>query len=153
MSSAEPRFLTLHELVQKARQKLNHDNWDYIVGGTETETTLRRNRASIDALAFRPRVLRDVSNVSARTTFLGRDLRLPILLAPVGSLELFAQGAGAASAKAAEQFGIAHMLSSVCQPGIEAVAEAAPEALRISVVCTWRCRLGGCHRSSRRGNG
>ena len=131
MSSAEPRFLTLHELVQKARQKLNHDNWDYIVGGTETETTLRRNRASIDALAFRPRVLRDVSNVSARTSFLGRDLRLPILLAPVGSLELFAQGAGAASAQAAEQFGIAHMLSSVCQPGIEAVAQAAPDALRI----------------------
>ena len=108
MSSAEPRFLTLHELVQKARQKLNHDNWDYIVGGTETETTLRRNRASIDALAFRPRVLRDVSNVSARTTFLGRDLRLPLLLAPVGSLELFAEEAGAASARAAAEFGIAH---------------------------------------------
>ena len=33
-----PTFLTLHELVQKARQKLNHDNWDYIVGGAETET-------------------------------------------------------------------------------------------------------------------
>jgi glycolate oxidase len=131
MSAAEPRFLTLHELVQKARQKLNHDNWDYIVGGTETETTLRRNRASIDALAFRPRVLRDVSKVSARTSFLGRDLRLPLLLAPVGSLELFAQGAGAASAQAAEQFGIAHMLSSVCQPGIEAVAQAAPDALRM----------------------
>ena len=131
MSSAEPRFLTLHELVQKARQKLNHDNWDYIVGGTETETTLRRNRASIDALAFRPRVLRDVSNVSARTSFLGRDLRLPILLAPVGSLELFTPGAAAASAQAAGQFGIAHMLSSVCQPGIEAVAQAAPDALRL----------------------
>jgi len=131
MSSAEPRFLTLHELVQKARQKLNHDNWDYIVGGTETETTLRRNRASIDALAFRPRVLRDVSNVSARTSFLGRDLRLPILLAPVGSLELFTPSAAAASAEAAEQFGVAHMLSSVCQPGIEAVAQAAPDALRL----------------------
>jgi glycolate oxidase len=75
--------------------------------------------------------LRDVSKVSARTSFLGRDLRLPILLAPVGSLELFTQGAGAASAQAAEQFGIAHMLSSVCQPGIEAVAQAAPDALRI----------------------
>jgi glycolate oxidase len=53
------------------------------------------------------------------------------LLAPVGSLELFAQGAGAAAAQAAEQFGIAHMLSSVCQPGIEAVAQAAPDALRL----------------------
>jgi len=31
-------FLALHEIIQKARQKLNHDNWDYIVGGTETET-------------------------------------------------------------------------------------------------------------------
>ncbi|NBS97898.1 MAG: hypothetical protein EBT08_17400, partial [Betaproteobacteria bacterium] len=35
-------FLTLHEVIRKARQKLNHDDWDYIVGGTETETTLRR---------------------------------------------------------------------------------------------------------------
>ena len=48
-------FLTLHEIIQKARQKLNHDHWDYIIGGTETETTLRRNRAALDALAM-PRV-------------------------------------------------------------------------------------------------
>ena len=37
--------------------------WDYLVGGTETETTLRRNRLGIDSLAFRPRVLRDVSRI------------------------------------------------------------------------------------------
>ena len=28
-------YLTLHELVKKARQKLNHDDWDYIVGGAK----------------------------------------------------------------------------------------------------------------------
>ncbi len=124
-------FLTLHEIIQKARQKLNHDHWDYIVGGTETETTLRRNRAALDALAFRPRVLRDVSHVSGETTFLGRKLRLPIILAPVGSLELFAPEAGAAAARAAGEFGVSHMLSSVCEPGIEAVQRAAPDALRL----------------------
>jgi len=69
-------FLTLHELVKKARQKLNHDNWDYIVGGAETETTVRRNRLALDTIAFRPRVLRDVSRVDASTSFLGRPLRL-----------------------------------------------------------------------------
>jgi isopentenyl diphosphate isomerase/L-lactate dehydrogenase-like FMN-dependent dehydrogenase len=124
-------FLTLHELIKKARQKLNHDNWDYIVGGAETETTVRRNRLALDSIAFRPRVLRDVSRIDASTRFLGRSLRLPLVLAPIGGLELFAPEGGGAAVKAAQQFGVSHMLSSVCEPGLEAVAQAAPDALRI----------------------
>ena len=54
-------FYTLHEIVRKARANLNQNDWDYIVGGTETETTLRRNRMALDSIALRPRVLRDVS--------------------------------------------------------------------------------------------
>ena len=130
-SNSSPEFLTLHELVKKARQKLNHDNWDYIVGGTETETTVRRNRLALDSIAFRPRVLRDVSRVDASTRFLGHKLRLPLLLAPIGGLELFAPEGGGAAVQAAQQFGVAHMLSSVCEPGLEAVAQAGPDALRI----------------------
>jgi isopentenyl diphosphate isomerase/L-lactate dehydrogenase-like FMN-dependent dehydrogenase len=124
-------FLTLHELVKKARQKLNHDNWDYIVGGAETEATVRRNRLALDSIAFRPRVLRDVSQIDPSIVFLGRKLRLPLLLAPIGGLELFAPEGGVAAVKAAQQFGVPHMLSSVCEPGLDAVAQAAPEALRI----------------------
>lgn len=131
ISSSGTSFLAIHELVQKARQKLNHDAWDYIVGGTETETTLKRNRSSLDALAFRPRVLRDVSQIDLTTDFLGRSLRLPVLLAPVGSLELFSTNAAADSALAAAEFGVAHMLSSICTPGLEGVAQAAPDALRL----------------------
>ena len=56
-------LLNLHEIVAKARQNLNQNDWDYIVGGAESETTLRRNRMALDSLAFRPRVLRDVSKV------------------------------------------------------------------------------------------
>ncbi|MBI1776621.1 MAG: alpha-hydroxy-acid oxidizing protein [Proteobacteria bacterium] len=129
MSDSE--FLALHELVKKARLNLNQNAWDYIVGGTETETTLKRNRYGLDALAFRPRVLRDVSTVDTSVSVLGRRLRLPILLAPVGSLESFDPGAGVAVVRAAGQFGVAHMLSSVCLPGLEEVAKAAPDALRI----------------------
>ncbi|HUJ73242.1 MAG TPA: alpha-hydroxy acid oxidase [bacterium] len=121
----------MHELIKKARQNLNHNNWDYLVGGSETETTLRRNRLALDSLAFRPRVLRDVSRVDSSAEFLGRKLRLPLLLAPVGSLELFEAGGGATAVRAAEQFGVVHMLSSVCQPGLEAVAQAAPTAALI----------------------
>ena len=124
-------FETLHEIVAKARQNLDQNRWDYIVGGTETETTLRRNRFGLDAIAFRPRVLRDVSRIEAAVERFGRRLRLPVLLAPVGALEVFDPEGGAASARAAGSFGCAHMLSSVCEPGLEAVARAAPSALRI----------------------
>src|SRR6266566_5124499 len=129
--TASLEFQTLHEIVKKARQNLDQNDWDYIVGGTESETTLRRNRMALDALAFRPRVLRDVSRIDTAVERFGRRLRLPVVLAPVGALEVFHQGGGATAARAAQEFGVAHMLSSVCEPGLEAVAEAAPDALRI----------------------
>jgi isopentenyl diphosphate isomerase/L-lactate dehydrogenase-like FMN-dependent dehydrogenase len=129
----ELHFETLHELVKKARQNLNHNIWDYVVGGSETETAVRRNRLALDALAFRPRVLRDVSVVDARAEFLGRPLRLPVMLAPVGSLELIGLDGcdGGAAAAAAGEFGVVHMLSSVAKPGLEGTAAAAPGAARI----------------------
>ena len=123
-------FMTLHEIIFKARQKLNLDHWDYIVGGTETETTLKRNRLALDKLALKPRILRNVKDIDTGTDFFGHHFNLPVLLAPVGSMEIFAQGGGATSAQAAQKFGIAHMLSSVCEPGIEGVQSAAPDAVR-----------------------
>jgi isopentenyl diphosphate isomerase/L-lactate dehydrogenase-like FMN-dependent dehydrogenase len=130
-AAAAPEFMNLHELVAKARQNLNQNEWDYIVGGVETETTLRRNRMALDTIAFRPRVLRDVSKIDTTTEILGRKLRLPIVFCPVGSLESFHPGGAEPVVKAAAEFGVAHMLSSVCDPGLEGVAKAAPEGLRI----------------------
>src|SRR5215471_8483878 len=68
--SLEERFQNLHEFVTQARINLERNNWDYLIGGSETETTLARNRAALDAWGFRPRVLRDVSNVDCSRTFL-----------------------------------------------------------------------------------
>ncbi len=130
-ASGSSDFQNLHEIVRKARQNLSQNNWDYIVGATESETTLRRNRLALDSIAFRPRVLRDVARVETTVECLGRRLRLPVMLAPVGSLESFDPSAAAGVARAAQAFGAAHMLSSVSEPGLEAVAAAAPDALRI----------------------
>lgn len=124
-------FQNLHEIVRKARDNLDQNAWDYIVGGTETETTLRRNRMALDEIAFRPRVLHNVSNVDASVKILGHKLRIPVLLAPIGALESFDPDGAAAVVRGAAAFGTAHMLSSVCDPGLEDVAKAAPDALRI----------------------
>jgi glycolate oxidase len=130
-SNLEDRFQTLHEIVRAARVNLAPGPWDYLSGGAETETTLRRNRQALDSVGLRPRVLRDVSKIDCTSTLLGRALRLPVMLAPVGSIETFSAGGGATAGQAAAEFGIPQMLSSVCNPGLEATAKAAPDAFRI----------------------
>ena len=119
------QFLTLQEIASTARANLAPGPWNYLVGGTETETTVRRNRHALDSIAFRPRVLRDMNRVDASARFLGKPVRLPVMLAPIGGMESFVEGGAAAAAQGAAQFGIPQMLSSVCHPGLEATAAAA----------------------------
>jgi glycolate oxidase len=126
-----PSIEVLHELVGPAREALSRETWDYLMGGADTETTLERNRLAIESIAFRPRVLRDVAKIDLSTRFLGHTLRLPIILAPIGSLQDLCPAGGIAPTKAAANFGVLHMLSSVCQPGLEDVAAAAPEYPKI----------------------
>src|SRR3989442_4252095 len=147
-SSLGDKFSTLHEIVRAARNNLAPGPWDYLIGGAETETTLRRNRQALDSVAFRPRVLRDVSKVDATSTLFGRPVRLPLMLAPIGSIETFAEGGGATAAKASEEFGVPQMLSSVCNPGLEAVAAAADNLPNFQVFL--RCRHSRLAHSARR---
>ena len=125
LNETDGEFLTLHEIVKAAHRRLPANIWDYLVGGTETETTVRRNRLALDSIALRPRVLRDVSRIDCTGTLLGQRTRIPVALAPIGGLESFEAGGGASVAKAAAEFGAFTILSSVCQPGLEEVAAAA----------------------------
>jgi isopentenyl diphosphate isomerase/L-lactate dehydrogenase-like FMN-dependent dehydrogenase len=113
---------TLHHLVALARRRLPAEAWDYISGGTETETTMLRNRLGLDSLGFKARVLRDVSGVDVTGTLLGQSLRLPVVLAPIGSLALADPDGAAAVARAATTFGTMNFVSSVTTPSLEEVA-------------------------------
>ncbi len=116
-------YLVLHEFAKKAREKLPKETWDYLIGASETETTFKRNRFALDNIAFRPRVLRDVENVDLSVNLFGHNLKMPVILAPIGSMQDFVDGAGTAPTLAASEFGIMHMISSTCMPGLEEVAK------------------------------
>jgi glycolate oxidase len=128
MGEAVSTFRTLHEMVATARANLSDEHWDYLVGGADTETSLKRNRMALDCLAFRPRVLNDVSEIDLSTTFLGASLSMPIALAPLGSNEVFEQGGGVTVAQASEALGIAMIQSSSTEVDLETVAKAAAGA-------------------------
>ena len=90
-------YLVLHEFAKKAKEKLPKETWDYLIGASETETTFKRNRFALDNLAFRPRVLRDVENVDISVNLFGHKLKIPVILAPIGSMQDFVDGAGTVS--------------------------------------------------------
>ena len=120
------KFATLHEIVKRARHNLSRNHWDYLIGGADSETALRRNRFGLDSLAYRPRILHDVSDVRVATELLGTPLRIPVVLAPIGSLQVFDAGGGVSAAEAARDFGVLQILSSVCLPDFEEVAATVP---------------------------
>ena len=134
-----PDFVSTEEIIQLARRRVHQGVWDYLVGGSESETTLRRNRLAFDRLAFRPRVLRDVSSIDTSTTFLGHKLRIPVMLAPVGSLQVFDPEGGVAATRAAAEYGIMHVLSSVTEPALEETANCVdyPKMFQLYVHGDW----------------
>ncbi len=132
-------FVTNEEIVQAARRRLSQGPWDYLVGASESKKTMRRNRLAFDRLAFRPRVLVNVSSVDSSTTFLGHQMRIPVMLAPIGGLQHFDPEGGAAVARAADQFGTLHVVSSGTQPTLEetAAATGSPKIFQLYIPGDW----------------
>ena len=132
-------YSTNEQIIQRARENLAQGPWDYLAGASESETTMRRNRQAFDSKALRPRVLVDVSSVDPSVTFIGQKLRTPVMLAPIGSLQVFTEEGGAAATKAAGEFGTMHVVSSVTQPDLEITAKSSqfPKSYQLYIHGDW----------------
>ena len=106
-------YSTNTTLLRDARDTLNEETWAYLMGGAGTEATVRRNRIALESLALIPSVLRDVRQVDASTTVFGTSMRLPVLMAPVGNLEVFHPAGAGAVGRAAGAFGITQVIAGV----------------------------------------
>jgi len=125
MTQVNDEWLTIPEIVQAARAKLPANVWHYSCGGAESETTLRRNRSAFEYLALRPRVLQGVGKPDTSTTFLGQQLSLPVMLAPVGSPSHFHPDGALACAQAAERAGTGTFVGTLSTPSMEEVRSGA----------------------------
>jgi isopentenyl diphosphate isomerase/L-lactate dehydrogenase-like FMN-dependent dehydrogenase len=126
-------FSTLQEMVLLAHARVAPEVWDFINGATESETTARRNRHALDRLALRPRVLRDVSEVDSSTTFLGRRLSVPVMMAPVGSLALVDPNGAVPVARACATAGTLMFYSTFADPPLDVVRAAVPHPLVLAL--------------------
>src|SRR2546422_450926 len=105
MISSPDQWQTIPDILPAARLALSPPAWAFSGSGPETEVTVRRNRAAFDRLALMPRVLRGVADRDLSRTLLGHRLSLPVVLAPVGSIQMFHPEGSRPSARVAEQVG------------------------------------------------
>jgi isopentenyl diphosphate isomerase/L-lactate dehydrogenase-like FMN-dependent dehydrogenase len=119
-------FVTLPEIRRAARKRLSRDVWNFGAGGSETETSMRRNRRALDRLAIRQDVLVDVREIDLTTTFLGIPLSIPIMVAPMGGLVLFHHQGDVEMARGASMGDAIVALSGATGWPVEEVAKAGP---------------------------
>src|SRR3954471_14283959 len=117
-------------LQARAKRALNARAYSYVAGGAGDEVTQRANRAAFDRWAVVPRVLRDVSHRDTSVELFGRRLPSPLLLAPVGALELVHDEADLAVARAAASVGIPMVFSNQASVSMEECAAAMGDAPR-----------------------
>jgi lactate 2-monooxygenase len=120
-----PRVPTVYRaLAREARRRLDPRAYGYVAGGAGDEDTQRADRAAFDRWAVVPRVLRDVSARDTSVELFGRRLPAPVLLGPVGALELVHPEADLAVARAAAAVGVPMVFSNQASVPMETTAAA-----------------------------
>ena len=109
---------------EAARRRLPPFLFEYIDGGSFTETTLKRNVSDLAGIAVRQRVMRDISTLDLSTSLFGQELSAPIVLAPVGIAGMNARRGEVQAARAAERHGVPFTLSTVSLCSVEEVSTA-----------------------------
>src|SRR5437773_12547479 len=100
------RAVNIDDLRELARRRVPRIVFNYIDGGAEGEWTLRENRRVFDATTFRPHQAVAVPACDLRTSVLGTELSMPLLLAPVGYLRVMHPAGEIAAARAAGRAGL-----------------------------------------------
>jgi L-lactate dehydrogenase (cytochrome) len=122
-----PVVTNIDDLREMAKRRVARAIFEYVDCGAYTECTLRANRSDIESIGLRQRVGIDVDRRSTKTTMLGREVTMPVALAPIGLLGLNWANGEILAARAANRFGVPFTLSTMSICSIEDVAEATGE--------------------------
>jgi lactate 2-monooxygenase len=117
-------------LEERARRVMTKRGFAYVAGGAGNERTTVANRAGFDRWRIVPRMLRDVSRRDLSLTLFGKRLPAPLLLAPIGVLEMAHSRADLAVARAAAAEQVPFIFSNQASVPMETCAAAMGDGIR-----------------------
>ena len=110
-------------LMRQAQKKMSREAFAYVAGGAGQEATMSANRRAFESWKIVPRMLRDVSERDTSVTLFGQTILSPLLLAPIGVLEMAHSHADVAVARAAAETGIPFIFSNQASFPMEVCAD------------------------------
>jgi 4-hydroxymandelate oxidase len=113
--------VALEDYEARAQALLPPQVWDFIAGGSGSETAMRANRRALDEVAVYPRVLGG-GLTDPRTKLLGTPMALPVAVAPMAYQRLLHPDGELAMAEAAALAGVPMMLSALSSCSVAEVA-------------------------------
>ncbi|MCP4045389.1 MAG: alpha-hydroxy-acid oxidizing protein [Gammaproteobacteria bacterium] len=130
------KVFNIEDLRKMARRQLPAPLFNYIDGGADDETNVRGNIHAFNSARLVPEYLVDVADIDLSTSVLGRDISMPLFLAPTGMTRLFHHDGETAVSRAAAAAGTYYSLSTVGATSIEDVAAACdgPKSFQIYVM-------------------
>jgi lactate 2-monooxygenase len=132
ISGTKPRVpVDAERLEATARRALSAEAFAYIAGGAGAERTVRANAAAFDRWQVWPRPLHDVATRDLSIDLFGRRRPTPLVLAPLGVMELAHGDADLAVARAAASLGVPYAISNQASFPMEEIRDAAPDGSRL----------------------
>jgi isopentenyl diphosphate isomerase/L-lactate dehydrogenase-like FMN-dependent dehydrogenase len=127
---AELEPLNVAHYERLAEEMLDGGAYGYFAGGAGDEETLRENLEAFRRWKLRPRMLVDVSEATPRTTVLGTEVSMPLLVAPTAFHRMAHPDGEPGTARAAAAAGTIMCVSTLATATPAEVAAAAPDAPR-----------------------
>ena len=121
MTDLSRAALDIEDLRLMARRRLPRSLFDFIDHGSEDDVALRNNRAAIERIKLRTRILNDVSARDPATTLLGQPQKLPLVIGPTGPAGYVWYRGETALARAAAKAGIPFTLASTSNIAMETI--------------------------------
>lgn len=114
--------LNIEDLRSLARRRVPAFAFEYVEGGAEDQVTIVENRDVFRRMRLVPRQLRDVSSISLSTQFFGRDVKRPFGICPTGYNGMLSRHGDLKLARAARNFGIPFIQSTMSTSSIEEIS-------------------------------
>ena len=111
-----------HDFRKLAKKKLPSPIFNYIDGGSDDETTLKRNTEAFNSCDLIPNILSGIGKPDLSTTIFGCKINMPLFLSPAAMQRLYHPDGDKASARAAEKFGTMYSMSTMSNTSIEEIS-------------------------------
>ncbi|MGB3176748.1 MAG: alpha-hydroxy acid oxidase [Albidovulum sp.] len=118
-----PVITCIEDLKRQYQRRVPRMFYDYAESGSWTEQTFRENVTDFAQIRLRQRIAVDMTGRTTAAILLGKDVAMPVALAPVGFTGMQSADGEIKAARAAAKFGVPYTLSTMSICSIEDVAE------------------------------